>query len=88
MSDSFNVRFDFCQYFTQYSHLKDPSKRQWVKDAVEQYVLETYVGNAAQQNVFNDQRITDLIDELSNKKLSVEEVDQLRTLLINSKFLF
>ena len=57
-----------------------------MKDAVEQYVLQRFVGSAAEQNIYNDEQISGLIDSLSNKMLTVSEVERLRTLLMNSEY--
>ena len=71
-----------------YDLIKDETKKQYVREAVEQYVLKTFVGNAAEQNVYDDAQIARLINDLSNKKLTVEEVETLRNLLVNSKYMY
>jgi len=66
-----------------YDLIHDESKKLWVKQAVEQYVLRRFVDNAEEQNLDNNPEVTRLVYklQLSDKMLTLEEVERLRRLL-------
>ena len=66
--------------------IKQSDKREWVEDAVQQYILKTFVSNAAKFNVYDNMTISGLIEDLSgDRRLDVTEVEDLRKQLMNGK---